>query len=241
MERHLPTFEKLTTPWRWIVVEGAAMNVKCTTWCKPQQPRLSRDGTAEYLTKISRHPNVTVIRKQSWAGKVDMCNACVVKITEPCTLIQVDVDEFWSAEQIEMIHTCFKMGQQYNRAHFCCDYFVGPNIVTVGENCYGNNPGEWLRAWRFTPGDAWVSHEPPYLKQQCPGQTLDREATRRHGLVFRHEAYTLESQVAFKERFYGYRDAVKHWKRLQDNTDWPVKRLKNFLPWVDDRVGANRI
>jgi hypothetical protein len=59
--------------------------------------------------------------------------------------------------------------------------------------------------------------------------------------VFDHYAYAIENQVRFKERYYGYRDAVKHWRKLQSHPGpWPVK-LKEFLPWVDDRVMAVRI
>ncbi len=55
------------------------------------------------------------------------------------------------------------------------------------------------------------------------------------GLIFDHYAYVYESQVRFKQRYYGYADAVDHWRKLQAHTDFPCK-LKDFLPWVTDNA-----
>ena len=66
----------LKLDWTWHVVEGAAANTNCTKWCAQQQPRLSLDGTSEFLDMISRHPRVKLYRKPWWAGgKVEMVNA----------------------------------------------------------------------------------------------------------------------------------------------------------------------
>ncbi len=54
------------------------------------------------------------------------------------------------------------------------------------------------------------------------------------GLVFQHFAYATERQLAFKEKYYGYRGITDQWKALQAYRDFPV-RLRQFLnwPWVD--------
>lgn len=234
---HLPVFNRLTIPWHWTIAEGAAMNHHDTSWCKPQAARLSSDGTTEYLNEIKRHPNVTVIQKTSWDGKREMCNACLSRITVPSILLQLDADELWEPGQLEALLLFFKAYPEINQARFFCRYFVGQNIITTSENAYGNNPGEWLRAWRYYPGQKFSRHEPPVLNG-LPEKSATREQTRECGLVFNHYAYAFEKQLTFKEKFYGYTDAVKHWRRLQTNTVWPVK-LKDFLPWVDDRATAD--
>lgn len=241
----LATFNRLQCDWTWHLVEGPAANVNCTSWCKPQEARLSRDGSHEFIKSLMDHPRVHVRWSHLWrGGKVEMCNAGIEHINEPCLLMEVDVDELWTAEQIECILDLFETVPDRNCARFFCQYLVGPNIVTVGENCYGNNPAEWLRAWRFQPGMKFRKHEPPELagiNEPVGGweHPFSREDTRGLGYVFSHWAYVFESQVAYKEKFYGYFGAVNQWKRLQSHRGpWPVK-LKDFLPWVDDRAQAD--
>lgn len=232
---HLPIFNRLWCDWNWRIAHGAAMNVRDTSWCKPQEPRLSRDGTTEYLSGL-RHPQVTVMHRQSWAGKVLMCNACLPVHTEDCVLLEVDCDEFWTPDQLERMVSVFENDPTVGAMQFYCRYFVGQNIVITSDNNYGNRHGEWMRAWRYT-GGSFLTHEPPLLSK-IAGRVVSRRETREMGLVFDHYAYALPSQVAFKEKYYGYDHAGEHWQRLQQNRTWPVK-LSKFLPWVTDDAVAD--
>lgn len=241
ISKHLPVFDSLPFPWRWHIVEGAANNVNCTAWCQKQSPRLSSDGTSEYLDSIKDHPCVTINRAKWWdGGKLQMCNSPLHLISKPCVLLQVDSDELWTAQQLETLVRMFTVNAQMARAYFFCQFHVGPDIVTIGENGYGNHSGEWLRAWRYVPGMRFGRHEPPVLNGN-KGAAAPREFTRNEGLVFTHMAYATEKAVRYKMEFYGYKDAVLHWKRLQSNTVWPVRRLKDFLPWVTEGTGAMRL
>lgn len=237
IERHLPIFEALTSDWTWHIREGAATNTHCTKWCKPQPARLSKDGTHEYLLSIANHSRVDFGHRILWDGKVTMFNDMLDTIKEPCVLLEVDSDEIWTPTQIETVVQLFKQNPHISRLQFFCRYFLGPNIIAVGENCYGNNSYEWYRAWRFKPGQRFQSHEPPVLSGDS-GTTMTRNATRDLGLVFDHYAYANKAQLEYKEHFYGYKDAVKHWQRLQENTFWPVK-LREYLPWVDEKATAD--
>lgn len=234
----------LPFPWRWTIVEGVAANVNDTSWCKKIEPRLSNDGTTEFLDSISSHPNITIIRKELWeGGKTEQCNAALATFHEPGVLMQMDADEIWPGEAIIKVVEMFKEDRYKKVAQFFCNYFVGPNICSVIPDSYGNNSYEWYRAWRFVPGDTFASHEPPILKSiGVPGRELvfDRYETISKGMFFNHFSYTFERQVAFKEEYYGYAGAVESWKRLQKNQIWPC-RLKDFLPWVDDRAQADMI
>lgn len=238
IEKHLPEFKKLKTPWKWVVVEGAADNNKDTSWCQKQRFRLSEDGTTQYLKSI-KDPRVEIVQQERWDNKTAMCNAATSRFRDGGVLMQVDSDEIWKAEQLDVIAGLFESSPEINRMYFYCRYFLGPGIVSVGKDSYGNKPGEWLRAWRFRRGMFFNKHEPPVLENNRGG-FMGRETTKNLGLVFDHYAYALEKQVAYKEQFYGYRDAIKHWARLQENQDWPCL-LKDFLPWVDDRAIANKI
>lgn len=238
----LATFNRIDTKmvdWHWHIIEGPAANVGSTSWCQPQQPRFSRDGSNEMIRTWFDHPRISIKSKMLWeGGKDQMFNTALQRITEPCVLLEADIDELWTARQIETLVVFFAANPLINCARFFCRYFVGPNIVITSTHSYGNRPGEWLRAWRFKPGMTFASHEPPVLTgAMSPCAT--REQTRDIGLVWDHWAYALEKQVAFKEQFYNYKNAVAHWRRLQANKVWPVTDLRQFLPWVDSGVNAD--
>lgn len=241
IERHIAVFQSLTVPWTWHIREGAAANTHCTKWCRRQRPRLSEDGTHEYLQKISLYGNVEYYGQSWWDGKVEMFNDVVKHIDEPCVLMEIDSDEIWTKEQLEKIVRMFEDNPQCDWMKFYCRYFVGPDIITVGDMCYGNNGGyEWIRAWRFKPGMKFDSHEPPNLAGN-KGNCFDREFTRFHKLVFDHFSWCDEKTVAYKLDFYNYgKQHLESWKRLQKNKTWPTK-LKTWMPWVDDRAMAKRI
>lgn len=241
--RFLPTqfaiFNRLTCDWHWYVAECVARNVKDTSWCKPMLPRLSCDGTTEFLKAIAVHPRVTIFQQPIWDGKTAMINTLLAAIKEPGVLLEVDADEIWMPYQVEDIVTLFEQHDPLQSLRFFCRYFLGPNLITVGENCYGANPGEWLRAWRFFPGQTFATHEPPKLDgcdDSSPERSMTRTETRDYGLVFDHYAYAYVEQLRFKEAFYGYKNAVALWTALQRyKGPFPVK-LKRFLHWVDDWV-----
>lgn len=230
---HLPVFNRLELDWHWTIAEGVALNVLDTAWCKPLAPRLSRDGTTAYLSSIRGHPRVTVIQRQLWNGKVEMCNACLSHIKEPCVLMQVDSDEVWTSGSLKYVHDAFSVAAENSSASFRCRYFVGFNLVITTEDTYGNRPGEWVRAWRFNPGQRFTKHEPPELSGSMP-------ARRALGISFDHYAYATEAQVAFKEQYYGYAGAVKHWRRLQAHDKFPCL-LRDFFPWVKDGAIVDRL
>jgi len=237
---HHEVFNTLPFKWQWLITEGAAMNNHCTSWAKRQPGRLSRDGTSAYLLGLAaKNKSVSVFQRPLWNGKIEMVNAHSKKLITPGIVMEIDADEIWSADQLRIINSTFNAYPNLMGMRFYCRYFVGPDIITVGENCYGNNPGEWMRAWRTDGMMRFSRHEPPVFNGNR-GWIMPREETRLLGLVFDHFAYASESQVAYKEQFYGYKGAVEQWRRLQANTEWPV-RLKDFLPWVDDRVQAIRI
>ncbi len=239
IQRHLSEFNKLKCDWRWYVIEGASSNTKDTAWCAKQEPRLSNDGTHEYLKSIATHPRVRFIARPFWGNKTVMVNAAVAEMSSDGVIMQIDADEFWGAPQLEAILEAFESDRSLGVAQFYCNYHVGPSIVITSNNTYGNRPTEWVRAWRLHRGAWFNSHEPPVYNNN-KGKWLGRDETKRLGLVFDHYSWVLEDQVAYKEYFYRYRNAVKSWKLLQKNDKWPVK-LKDFLYWVDDAAVANKV
>lgn len=256
--RHLP-FE-----WHWHIVEGVAGLQHDTAWSLANGGRidarhhhggLSLDGTSGYIDELaSCFPgNISIYRPEPgkfWDGKLAMVNAPLANIRQECLLWQVDVDEFWTFEQICSARQLFADHPDKTAAFYWCRYFVGPRLLVSSRNCYSQNPAiEWLRTWRFTPDCRWLAHEPPRLHCPTPdGTTIDVAAlnpflhaeTEAKGLVFQHYAYLLPQQLRFKESYYGYRQAFFYWLQLNKEEVFPL-RLGDFFPWVmdDTRVDTN--
>lgn len=238
---HLPVFNRLGFDWRWTIAHGVAAPIRDTGWIKSQDPRLSGDGTTEYLAQIAKqHPRVRVLEKTLWPGKTAMCNACLEGTESPSILLEVDADEIWTSDQIEIMMRVFEGNPSVGVMQFWCRYFFGPNIIAGPRdgNSYGCQQTEWTRAWRRHSIDQrFITHEPPVLSN-IQGRMMSREETRGYGLEFDHFAYATRAQLEYKERVYGYPGAVAGWDRLQANAVWPTK-LKPFLPWVGETSTAD--
>lgn len=237
---HLTVFNTLEVDWHWHIVEGVAANVHCTKWCRTLQPRLSIDGTTEFLDAIGKHKRVTVYRKELWDGKIAMVNEPLKTMTEPGLLWEVDSDEVWTKAQIERMVGMFKANLSRELAQFKCRYYFGPDIVVTSDNTYGNHHDyEWFRVWRWKPGQLFTTHEPPCLPGST-GKKFTLEETVRSGLVFEHYAYATPDAVAFKEYYYGYKDALEQWNKLQANKTFQCK-AKDFIGWVKDETILTRL
>ncbi|MBD1921226.1 FkbM family methyltransferase [Microcoleus sp. FACHB-831] len=256
---HIEIFKQLPFNWHWHIVEGVADLKHDTAWSLPlggiindeiHRHGRSQDGTTEYIDELAQlYPdNVTVYRKPDgifWNGKREMVNEPISNIREECLLWQVDVDELWTIEQICQARQMFINNPDKTAAFYWCWYFVGENLVISTRNCYAQNPQQdWLRTWRYKPGTVWVAHEPPVLAQPLlNGQWLDvakvnpfrHEETEKHGLIFQHFAYVTPEQLNFKEKYYGYANAVSQWTELQRETKFPVLLSKYFW-WVQDET-----
>jgi len=262
LEHHIKVFEQLPPPWHWHVIEGVAELNHDTAWSKKlggqvtaalHRNGLSHDGTTEYLDELARkYPgNVTIYRKPAgafWDGKLEMVNAPLARIQEPCLLWQIDSDELWTIDQLRAARDLFQAHPEKTAAFYSCHYFVGEKLVITTRNTYGNHADyEWIRTWRFTPGCRWAAHEPPRLCRPAgPGRWVDlagvnpfRQAeTEAAGLTFQHFAYATPEQLQFKETYYGYAGALRQWRQLQNETALPVA-LKQHFSWVTDGAQVN--
>ena len=252
---HEAVFRALPFDWHWHIVEGVASLSHDTGWSLASGGRVldsvhdrgrSNDGTSAYLDELAaRHPErITIHRKpldRFWDGKREMVNAPLPHIHTPGLLWQVDADELWTAEQIRTVHALFQANPGRTAAYYWCDYFVGPERVISTRHNYAQNPRqEWLRTWRFEPGMTWAAHEPPTLvgadgKDRAQIDPFTQDEMEEAGVVFQHFAYATEAQAAFKESYYGYKDARAHWRRLQEEVTGSAL-LRDYLPWVSDET-----
>jgi len=256
---HEQMLRQLPFRWHWHVVEGVAALKHDTAWSLATGGKVtdrmhsqgrSNDGTSAYLDELAaRFPDqVTLYRKplgEFWDGKREMVNAPLSNITEPCLLWQIDSDELWAPEQVVSMRRRFMAEPGRGAAYYWCWYFVGPNKVISTRHNYGNNPQQdWLRTWRFQPGDYWAAHEPPTLVRprgpSKPPTDIGQEdpflhdETEAEGAVFQHFSYATEAQANFKEVYYGYEGALKYWRKLQSHRGPGF--LADYLPWITDRT-----
>ncbi len=259
---HIEQFKQLPITWHWHIIEGVADLKHDTAWCLQRGGQItdeihrkgrSNDGTSEYLDELARlYPeNITVYCKPEgvfWEGKREMVNAPLANIQEECLLWQVDVDELWTLEQICTARKMFVNNPDKTAAFYWCWYFVGENMVISTRNCYAQNPKQdWLRTWKYKPGMSWAANEPPILVKPQPDSQgrnvaavnpFRHEETEKEGLVFQHFAYVTPDQLKFKEKYYGYQDAVSQWMALQNQTQFPVL-LREYFSWVQDETRAD--
>lgn len=238
IEKHLPVFQSLDIDWRWIIVEGTAAPTKDTSWVKGIMPRLSVDGTTEYINSI-RDKRVKVIRARRWENKTSMCNAALAEMRESGVLLQVDADEVWTKKAIQETCDMFASNPEYGAARFWCRYFLGKGIMATSIDGYGNRADEWIRAWRFKRGMKFLKHEPPTLSG-C-NEIASRGFTLYLGLTFDHYSWVDPEQVKRKCEYYGHPYSYEAWLLLQNNNVWPVTDLQKILPWVGPNATANKI
>lgn len=223
--------------WVWHVSHGAAAPVGCTDWCNPLPAGLSTDGTTEFLTGLRRHPRVRLYESTLWQGKLPMVNAGMGEVSEGDLVFEMDSDELWTPEQVELAAHMFRVRPDAGGAQFACRYFVGPNLILRGSG-YGNKPNEWRRMWRAHKGFKFTKHEPPEVGVSV--NYMNPQELANLGLVFDHYAYATEKQVRFKETYYGYKGAVAQWRALQACQEFPTT-ARRWLPWIKDDVEVVRV
>lgn len=234
---------------KWYVVEGAAQpnnkidynaaghkTISSNFHCNG----LSIDGTKEFLDElILEYPNkIEVIRPERlfWDGKTEMCNSFMGKV-QNSILVQIDVDEFWERDILHsMLDYSITYAAEFDGMCFKCRYFVGPNLILEGKNCYGDMYYEWNRLWVIRESTKFLMHEPPIIyrnMQRFKNKTL----TEKNGWVFNHYAYVNENQLKFKEEYYNYAGALDQWNKLQKVEKMPVK-LSDYFTWVNSNDKA---
>jgi len=235
----------------WHIIEGVVLPLHDTKWCKLVNPKFfnntdgdyfgcSIDGTSQYIDLIKKkYPDkVFIYRKKTfWDGKIEMCRRINDRL-ENCILMQIDVDEIWRKDQLIEILSFAEKEKEYDGMIFKCNFYVGPDLVIRDEDTYPNKEDTWTRLWIIKDKTEWISHEPPKL--QGLTKFLDKNFTGNKGWIFEHFAYVLESQIDFKENFYGYTGAKIAWKNMQKCEDKRFK-LNRFFTWVYNDDFVNRI
>lgn len=194
----------------WFVVDGAAGTKGSTAWCKDIHKGFkSTDGTVEYLQQLSiKHNNLWLIESEKkWISKDEMVNTAIENIkmiADKCWLYQVDADEQWQPEQLEIIEKeMTAQNAKTGKAYFT--HYVGKGIKAIGD--WGS--GTFTRIWNWQ-GELFASHEPPKLITGNGKEIIVSEK-------FSHYSYYFENDVLFKSKYYkGYEQVYANWKKINE-------------------------
>jgi len=235
LERQLDFIPKMFD--HWYIIEGALNNKN--DGCHNgnilleqfiSKDCLSVDGTTEFLDKLKKNKNITIIRKNSsWDGYVEMANSFMHEI-ENSILFYIDVDEFWDKQVVNDICT-FLEKSDINTLKFMCYYFLGKDRYVFEPNKFGNNWFEWMRAWKVDKNRTFKTLQPPELYNEQEIRILDKLETAKRGWTFTHYAYTLEQQIIFKEIFHNHKDLLLNWKKLQALPKDTDCLLSDYIPF----------
>jgi hypothetical protein len=237
----------------WHIIEGVVLPIKDTKWCKLVDPKFfvnqdgdyfgcSIDGTSGVIDNLkARYPEkIFVHRKKTfWNGKLDMCQ-CIEDRLQDAILMQIDVDEIWNKDKLREVLEFAENNEGFDGMIFKCNFYVGPKLVIFDEDTHPNKTDTWTRLWVIRDRSKWVSHEPPVLENLKTDSFLNKEFTSQKGWIFDHFAYLFESQLEFKENFYGYEGAKRSWQIMQKCPDKKF-RLNRFFTWVDNYDMVSRI
>lgn len=243
---HLERFQRLNFPWHWYIVEGLS-HVAGDPGSRGHKRRgghipkkytshLSSDGTKEYLDELSKLDNVTVIRKADvWTSKLEMINAVLSFLKASCLLWQIDVDEFYPVPVIMRLHCMFVNEPNKTAAAPPFYTFVSKKKVIVSKNTWGSHP--YARLWKYDVSCKWKSHEPPVLAASNGFDLMKVNAFNvdsLDGLRYYHYNYVTESQIHFKEMYYGYKGLFTAWSALQKQRG--KVKVSDFFVWegIDD-------
>jgi glycosyltransferase involved in cell wall biosynthesis len=234
---HADVFRKLPFAWTWHVVDGS----------QPGNNAGAGDDDPAYLDRIAAAfpDRIRIYRQpvgQNWRDDLEMANAPLAAIHEECLLWRIDPEELWTAEQIVAARRLFLEEPARTAAFYWCWYFVGEDRLVTTRDCHGADPDiEWLRSWRYRPGDVWRRYDPPCLVRPCADgiardlgrlRPFEHAETEARGLVFQRFAYATEAQARAAGAALGFPDASKGWRDLQA-ARLPAP-LGAFLPWAHE-------
>jgi len=205
----------------WIVIEGLAGASGSTSWCRNLDiPARSNDGTHQFMYQFT-HQNTNVIYHSpatKWKNKDEMVNEAIritSLITDSCYLWQVDADEIWTRDALDMaeleLDQTDLIAGAFQFDQLLCVNKQGKQLV--GKGVWGSGFHTRLFKWS---GQKFLSHEPPKLEGQTEVACLSQK--------YEHNSYNFDRDVKFKSVYYkGHEQVYDNMQKLKEYTgEFPV-------------------
>lgn len=217
--RQWEEISKIRGDFIWHVIEGVSIPIDAGGHRKMVQDDEHRgwrsvDGTSEFLDSITS-PNVRVGRKAApWKGVIEMANFPGTFFTNGDVIHVMDVDEFWTARQLDFIPTVM-LETGSGKAWYWCKYYLGPDVIVRNRVPPGNDPKDaWIRTFVYS-GHPFLTYEPPNMP--FAGLSAKHSWTESQGLVFDHLSWVTEKQVARKCSIYSEPRYMDAWNRMNES------------------------
>ena len=242
-----------------IVVEGAVPASKCTATPDGH----SKDGTLQTLSdfKLNEDPDnkLKIVTAEGeghpngfWPGEKDEMSKVYAKLASGDFLWQVDVDEFYKAQDIAVILKMLHSDPEIMAVSFkTITFWGGFDYITDG--LFLRRGDEvFHRLFRWGEGFKYETHRPPTV-YNAEGRNLrslkwiDGYEMARQGIFLYHYSLLLPKQVTEKCEYY----ASAKWAKRPDSNKWRQEvfiRLKNpyrihnvysFPSWLDRFSGSH--
>jgi hypothetical protein len=219
-----------------IVVEGAAPAAKNIATTDGH----SRDGTLDILRqfKATEDPNnkLTIVTAEDeghtngfWPGEKNEMSQAYAKRATGNYLWQVDVDEFYNAEDMKKMIAVLRHDPSITAVTFKQLTFWG-GLDYVCDGWYLRRGAAYYhRLFQWAPGYQYTTHRPPTVVNK-QGRDLrqirwvDGRATEQNGILLYHYSLLFPKQVQEKCDYYGNAD----WARRKDAQRWADECFMNL-------------
>jgi hypothetical protein len=238
-----------------LIVEGACEGARGVA--NPEGH--SRDGTLEILRKTKDHEDpenkITIITAEDeghpngfWPGEKDELSRAYAKRATGNYLWQVDIDEFYRDEDIELIKRVLENDPDITSMSFKQQQFWGGFDYLVDSWLLKRGAEEFHRLFKWGQGFEYISHRPPTVINDQGADTrklkwLRAKHTKKMGIYLYHYSFVFPKQVTEKADYYknaewSQRKKADWWAnevfmKLEDpfsvfSVYWDISWLKRF-------------
>ncbi len=211
-----------------IVVEGAAPGARNIATADGH----SRDGTLDVLRRLARDDDpdgkVTVVTAEDdghpdgfWPGEKHEQSQAYARRATGDYLWQVDIDEFYRADDIERVLDRLAAEPRVDAMSFRQVTFWG-GLGYVADGWYlRRGAADYHRLFRWGPGFSYATHRPPTVRDEAgrdlrTGTWVDATTTASWGVRLYHYSLLLPKQVIEKCDYYAHAD----WARRTGAIEW---------------------
>lgn len=211
-----------------IVVEGAAPGARNIATADGH----SRDGTLETLRrfKADEDPDgkLQIVTAEDdghpdgfWPGEKDEQSQAYARRATGDYLWQVDIDEFYLAEDMERVFAMLQADPDIDAMTFRQITFWGGLDYVVDGWYLRRGAADYHRLFRWGPGYAYATHRPPTVlddhgRDVRAGHWLDAATTAERGIALYHYSLLLPKQVLEKCDYY----ATADWAHRTGAIEW---------------------
>lgn len=219
-----------------VVAEGAAPGARNISTADGH----SRDGTLETLRRFKAEEDpegkLTIVTAEDegypdgfWPGEKDEQSRAYAKRATGDYLWQVDVDEFYKAEDMARVLAMLEADPCISGMTFKQITFWGGLDYTVDGWYLRRGAANYHRLFKWGPGFTYATHRPPTVLDAEGRDTrklawLDAETTSREGLFLYHYSLLLPKQVREKCDYYG--NAA--WAKRSGAIEWAEEAFMNL-------------